>query len=310
MLSTNLHLVRLIDELTCSNDPDLRARGENYRFEERVDPRRQTRYDGIALTTADYEEWLEAHVAHLKTSVWVDEPETFAAINGMAALSPAASAELGEDQVLVRIEKLDDALGRTKVSSLVELDELVEVFAGRRQNERIAVNEAKGALETVCGALNTHPYVLGPRFAAFAQDLNEEIAQPDWPDRLRDRLGLAHIGVDEPVALMSYSVRHVTRRRVDHPLVVPTVLDAQPCEAFHPSPRDEDYGRTLNLAGDPNCVALASEVLHPRFDYEPRHILKVGTVTRPFDRRRLAELRIQHLFCLRYLSNREDFGKL
>ncbi|MBF0375204.1 MAG: hypothetical protein HQL39_17540 [Alphaproteobacteria bacterium] len=308
MLSTNPHLVRLIEELTRSSDPDLRAKGENYRFEERVDPRRQKRYDGIALATADYDEWLKAHVAHLKTSVWIDEPETFTAINGMAALSPAASAELGENHVLVRIEKLDDALSRTNVASLAELDDLVEVCSGRRKNERVSAAEAKGALDSVCGALNTHH--LGPRFAAFAQDLNEEIARPDWPDRLRDRLGLADIGVDEPVALMRYSVRDVTRRRVDHPLVVPTVLDAQPCEAFHPSPRDADYGRTINLAGDPECAALTSEVLHPRFDYEPRHIWKVGAVTRPFDRRRLAELRIQHLFCLRYLSNREDFGKL
>jgi hypothetical protein len=56
---------------------------------------------------------------------------------------------------------------------------------------------------------------------------------------------------------MCYKVKEVAARAVKlgsaHPLAVPTALDAEPYEVFHPSPREQDYGRTLNLAGYDDC---------------------------------------------------------
>lgn len=115
---------------------------------------------------------------------------------------------------------------------------------------------------------------------------------------------------------MGYTVREVAARaravRVDSPLAVPTVLDAEPWEIFHPSPKELHFGRTLNLAGVNDCDELASEVLHLRIDYAPGHIWKVGAITTPADvgPARLQTLRGDHLACLQLQSRREDFGVL
>jgi hypothetical protein len=93
---------------------------------------------------------------------------------------------------------------------------------------------------------------------------------------------------------------------------VPTVLDAEPYEIFHPSPREQNYGRTLDLAGAGDCDRLASEVLHLRIDYAPSNLWKVGAITTRADTssERLARLRSDHLACLQLLSDRDDFGIL
>jgi hypothetical protein len=183
--------------------------------------------------------------------------------------------------------------------------------------------DAKYRLEEVCRSLNTNPYAIRPRFAAFAQEMQDEIDDPNWAERLRDRLGLAHLPPPSnafgpyPVVLMRYKVGEVADRAAhagaDHALALPTALDAEPYEIFHPAPKSDTYGRTLNLAGcGDECDRLASEVLHLRLDYKPSHIWKVGAITTRADTspERVAQMRREHLFCLQYLSGNGDFGKL
>jgi len=258
---------------------------------------------------------------YLSASVYTEQPETFLPLNGDAALPAAVSSELGEEQVLIRVESLDYALRDTKVSSLADLENILAIYNGQRRDPNLNAGDAKALLQEVCRSLNQNPNAVRPRFAAFAQELSDYIESPDWPLRLRDRLGLAHLPPTlafgpYPVALMKYKVSEVAGRagRVGaaHPLVVPTVLDAEPYEIFYPSPKDFNFGRTLNLSGAGNCDQLASEVLHLRIDYSPGHIWKVGAITTRADTspERLSNLRNDHLACLQLLSNRDDFGIL
>lgn len=139
----------------------------------------------------------------------------------------------------------------------------------------------------------------------------------DWGKRLRDRLGLAHLVDKRPVALMGYTVREVKKQALRagaaHALAVPTVLDAEPYEVFHPSPDGLPYGRALNLGADSgDCDRVASEILHLSIDFAPPHILKVGAIVEPADTAptRLLKLRKDHLFCLQYQSDQHGYGSL
>ena len=315
-------LNRLLDDMLESDDIVLRARAENFRFEERMSQERQANYEakhGPAGPT--YEDWLGSHQDYLQELVYIGLPETFLAVNIDAALPAAVTSELGEEQVLIRVESLDYALKETKAGSLTNLENTLAIYQNKRHDSNVTAGDAKASLQDVCRSLNHNPFAIRPRFAAFAQELSEDIDATDWPLRLRDRLGLAHLpptGVfgPYPVVLMRYTVgevaAHARKLAANHPLAVPTVLDAEPYEIFHPSPRGQNYGRTLNLAGVGDCDRLASEVLHLRIDYAPGHIWKVGAITARADTspERLARLRSDHLACLQLLSNRDDFGTL
>ena len=320
MIPSHPNLSPLLDDLLGSSDVVLRARAENFRFEERVGRTRQERYEsGYGPASASYEDWLDSHMNYLSESVYTVLPETFLSLNAEATLPAAVASELGEEQVLVSIESLDHALGETKIGSLADLENILAIYNNHRRDPNLTAGDAKALLQEVCRSLNQNPYAVRPRFAAFSEELADDIAASDWTSRLRDRLGLAHLPPTKaygpfPVALMRYTVKEVTARaqtlNADHPLTVPTVLDAEPYEIFHPSPREQNYGRTLNLAGAGNCDQLASEVLHLRMDYAPSHIWKVGAITTRANTppAQLARLRGDHLACLQLLSGRDDFG--
>lgn len=312
----------LLDDMLRFDDIVLRARAENFRFEERVSRERQRGYEtGHGPSGHTYEAWLESHQDYLQELVYTALPETFLAVNGDAALPAAVSSELGEGQYLIRVESLDYALQDTKAGSLADLEQALAIYNNQRRDANVSGGDAKALLQEVCRSLNHNPFAVRPRFAAFAQELMEDIDASDWPLRLRDRLGLAHLPPTNsfgphPVGLMRYTVgevaEHARNLSAKHPLAVPTVLDAEPYEIFHPSVREQNYGRTLNLAGAGDCERLASEVLHLRMDYSPKHIWKVGAITARADTspERLARLRSDHLACLQLLSNRDDFGIL
>lgn len=325
MTPSNLVLAPLLDGLLESDDVVIRARAENFRFDERVSQGRQARYETAhGPVGAHYENWLESHKDYLETAVYKTLPETFLSMNSDAALSAAVTSAMGEDQMLVRVESLDYALRDTKAGSLANLENILALYRGERHDTNLTSGDAKALLQEVCRSLNQNPYAVRPRFAAFGQELAEDIDASDWPLRLRDRLGLAHLPPTNsfgphPVVLMQYTVKEVVARaralNAGHDLVVPTALDAEPYEIFHPAPKELNFGQTLNLTGYDAVNAheqLASEVLHLRIDYSPSHILKVGVITKSADTstERLKKLRSDHLACLQLLSHRDDFGTL
>lgn len=316
---------KLLDDLVQGADPILQARAENHLFEERVGADRQQGYDAVLrLPSASVENWIEKHREYLNGKVqFQDLPETFTALNAEAALPAAVLSDLGEVQELVRVESLDYALSTAKGTAIDSLHECVSVFRGDAKIPNLAKRDAEAKLHEICRLLNENPYAVRPRFAAFAQDLEEDLAADDWLVRLRDRLGLAHFPAPHgrfgahPLAVMRYQVKLVRteaeRRNATHPLTVPTVIDAEPNEVFHPAPRELHYGRTLNLGGpDADCERLASEVLHLKVRYQPRHIWRVGAISERADDSpgQVARLRAHHLGCLRRLSGRDDYGLL
>ena len=65
-----------------------------------------------------------------------------------------------------------------------------------------------------------------PAFAAWEDQLLDEVAAPDWPDRLRDRMGLGHYnpaaGTSVPVALMRYTVHDIETEATAMGLATPS----------------------------------------------------------------------------------------
>lgn len=99
-----------------------------------------------------------------------------------------------------------------------------------------------------------------------------------------------------------------------HP-AVPTVLDGGLNPYFFPSPMPGPeaeppyYGHTLNLTAvaHENDYRIGVELLHPRIEYRPEHLYKVGVIARPFAMP-LEQARRFHLPWLCLYTNRDDFG--
>lgn len=321
MDSTTPPLSTLLSELVAGGDPVDVAYGHKNRFEERVAAARQADYEAaLGLARSDLAEWKDRHKSYLYRRLYLspgEVPETFTAVNA-DALRP----ELAPTQWVVRIENLGGVLAHkgTRIS-LPAVQEQLEIW--RRDDDHAAAAQARQFLEDLCEHWNgvirrDHR----PTFAAFFDEVDEEAQADDWPNRLRDRLGLSHYDVPAsgrriPVALVRYRVEEVLaaigEEEGDRAFAVPTVLDGELNSHFFPAPRGIGYGRTLDLRPDEECERLVAEVLHRRIDYTPDHLHKVGWISTPippYSRgTAFARLRNGHLFCLRYESDREDFGE-
>ncbi len=126
-----------------------------------------------------------------------------------------------------------------------------------------------------------------PAFAAWKDELIDDLSHPDWADRIRDRLGLAHYDPTGtrsiPVMLMEYDVAAVLSTAAGHgirdAIVSPLVVDSPPWPWFFPSPAGMVYGRTMKLkVGAPQLLA---EFLHVRMTYAHDHIARLGEIKRP-----------------------------
>lgn len=308
-------LLDFLTPLAGDADPFVRARAENVLFERRLTAARldayRKRWNG-----GGYEGWCECHADYLADAIRVDLPETFLPINRLAALPAEVTSERGELQTLVRVEPLAPALEAMLLGDVATVHE--KLLAWKAGGEDAGL--AKSYLEKLCTRLSQHRKAVGPRFAAFEGDVAADAADDaGWAEQLRNRLGLSHYPWPDfpepfPVILMRYPLKDVLEALpggAAHPLAVPTQLDQDLNEVFHPSPPAENYGRTLNLAGDPECERMTAEVLHLPIPYVPRHIWKVGIITSRVDisPERVAQLRENHLFCLRFYGD-PDFGKL
>jgi hypothetical protein len=238
-------------------------------------------------------------------------PETFRALNSEALLS-----SLDEEQRVVRVERFDEAL-TVMDTDLPTVEAQLTAFRRRKAKAR----DERAFLDELCVRWNGQVRRQDrPAFGAFLDDVETEIDPPDWANRLRNRLGLAHYHVPAsgdpiPVALVSYRVAEVLAAAGDpqRAFSVPTVLDGELNAHFFPAPSGVGYGRTLGLEPDPECEQLVAEVLHRRIDYTPYHLMKVGWVTTPIppyaSGAAFARLRNGHRFCLRYESGQDDFGE-
>lgn len=311
-----------LDRTARSADAEEAAVADNCRFEERASDQRWAQFEKYlphrdirAMKWADWtvarKEYLENQEDVFRSSI----PDAFLEIN-----RPAWKEGLPEDTSLVRIENLERPLVKwnnpssrrltplelkNKLGSLKSL--LQRADSGRDYDAEQEAARFFDIWNNKCR--DNRPY-----FATLQNEVRAECDDDDWPHALRDRLGLGYWGRKPlPVALMCYSLREIlTAQKVKGLLTacaLPTVLDSMN-EFFFPSPAPHPFGATLHL--DPTKAdVLTAEILHCRIDYERKHLLKLGYVSKPHPQNddTLRESRDLHLIALRAASGCHDFGE-
>ena len=229
-------------------DPDIRerAKADNAWFEERVSTARLAGFEGEAGDVTNPAALVISHIRYVRDFMEIDVgiPHTFTAELEPAILSPSG---LDPNQSIVRLESLQRAFSYWPMPEGHE--PLETLRAALDKNDAAVVN---GFLK-VWNESNVRDS--RPAFAAWRDEVLAELDADDWPDRLRDRLGLEHYNCAAgpiPVALMEYRVQDVLDvarvAGVTHAFAAPTFLDTRPGPYFFPSPRSLPYGRVMSLA--------------------------------------------------------------
>ena len=299
----------------CSRSRDTieAAVADNCRFDERAGDGRWQRFEALlseriaSRGEVGWQDWADANRLHLERYCNVPRPsvpDAFLDINRSAWLGG-----LSDNQTLVRIE----ALNRPLQASGLELDRLDDLLQQADRGD----DDAGRTVQSFFEAWNQRRDAR-PAFAAFYDEVQQELDDDDWPHALRDRLGLGHYGhaggAPLPVALMCYSLADVYSARAQQQpssaCALPTVLDGGMHEFFFPVPREHPYGATVHLLPG-RADTLTAEIVHCRIDYRREHLYRLGTITRPhrLDDIQLREARDLHLLALQDACGREDFGE-
>lgn len=299
----------------------------NFLIDERIDSARAAQYasalppGGPAL----FDEWNAAHNAYVEGHIFVKPPGSHD-YHAVATDDPGVCADTFRSPLaLTAFQGTDldtDFIRMVAVSDIASLSGHDEdrIFA---LGEQIVRDPVRHITATDDLAIILEEAFLGPRcdhrpiFAAFYEDFLNELRDPadtNWPNKLRDRLGLYHINqwaspFPRRVFLFRYSVREIPRRQGDadrRPIALPAVLDHRLAEAFCPAPRELRQGQLVNLEANSKAEP-AREVLHLFMPLEPKHLFRVGTVTSPVPDY-LGPARRDHLIWLRLLSYRDDYA--
>lgn len=308
----------LLTRASRSADAVIAAVADNCRFDERASDARWEAFEAMLPAaptggTIEWQDWTEIYTRYSQKRCEVPRssvPDAFLPANQDAWLEGPS-----ENQLLVRIENISRPLRawKSEFNSLVGgFNDLVDLL--RRANE--GDGDAGHAVRFFLDVWNQRRDAR-PAFTAFADEVQDELDDDDWPHALRDRLGLGHYSATDdaplPIALMRYSLKDVLAAQtpaIASAVALPTVLDGGMHEFFFPAPRGHPYGATVHLVPD-LADMLTAEVVHCRIDYEQHHIYRLGEISRParMDDARLCEARDLHLYALREASGRDDFGE-
>ena len=198
-----------------------RAEADNIWFEDRVSKTRQEFFERHFGAVVGWDKLRRAQVDYIKEFVEVDGdlPHTFSPL-----FKPASLGHIDASQRIVRVESLAGPLQNAGIDFEVLLDA-----------------SKKGQFDVLDWFVKSWNDLRDsrPRFAAWKDEILAELEAPDWPERLRDRLGLAHYDCRSgpiPIALMEYSVFEVLEEKPPVPdscaFVAPTVLDSAPWPFF------------------------------------------------------------------------------
>lgn len=281
----------------CHVDPRVRAVGDNLAFEENVAPARGDKFEdrtaGMPLRAA-LANYFHAEVEGISRS---HIPCTFRAENAAALMS----SSIEPNQKVARLVRLDDALSAVEPMTYADLEAAVH----RRDDTVIA---------PLLRRFNEYPNAR-PAFAAFAVELADDLAAPDWAFRLVTRLGLEHhlppAGERWHFGLLTYAATDVfaAAGRIAKPFAVPTTLDSGGNPWFFPAPRDSGVGYVVDL-DPPLARDLAREFLHVRIELRPAHLVRVGSVTGPDTRSDVPPLRNGHLARVRSVAARPHYAEM
>ena len=286
----------------------------NFLLEERLSPEREGAFDRRIGAKVDDAEFHSAYGNYFEERVGVPTKRrrrghTFADVN-RPALKPFAAMESHSD--VVRLESMlglfmlnpgdfdsPEALGKAleaQIAGTIEEDEL-EVLHQWLEG----INRTRDAR---------------PMFAAPWGELEDLLAEPNWPRQLRNSLGLVHLGGTPekscPVLLMRYNLSRAedAARQAKAPswVAAPTVLEAGtdkgPNTAFFPFPeqaigeQEIGFGQTVDLGNGNEGLNYKPELVHFRIDYELADFRQIGYLTDRVDDAQLAEARARHLALL------------
>lgn len=277
--------------------PDRRDRAEadNIWFEEQVSEPRRHRFEALAPAAPSPAALRAWHVDYWKTYIQTSDPDTF-----RRDLRPTRPGPwpLDADQRIVRLESVrPDVLNEAGMT-------LADLLAAHSGHDT-------AVLDLFLQRWNVKRDGR-PAFAAWKDEMLDELRAPDWPDRFRDRLGLAHYDPSSarpiPVILMEYDVSTVLRAAAGRDTIcIPTVLDSGPSPWFFPSPAGLAYGRSMDISEhDPQ---LRSELLHVPVAYAHDHIARIGEIAAPVTAPPMQQLRNRHLAALRTAARNPAFGQ-
>ena len=204
--------------------------------------------------------------------------------------------------LLIRMERVDS------IASIAQLPR-EEVSAALKSYLEKGEQDDVIHLGDILEQWNAHAD-LRPTYAGFLDDFpvllgGEEESPPDWPDRLRDALGLLHHDprTSGPIEIVvfKYPVSELPAFRGAgpdaRPLVPPCVLDGRFSAAFCPSPRNGLTGHVADLSA--NVAEPRREIVHPTLRLRTNHVWRIGTITKPVENDFLPEARGLHLDLLR-----------
>ena len=290
-----------LSHLRTSRSPTDRAIGDNLQFEERVCDARRDAFEADGNSVHQLLPLMADHFRMRVQGVMRDHiPVTFTSINYDALYHP----DIELNQKVVRVECIDDVL--KKISrSFEDVDKATK--SGQRDMDLLA--QFVDQWQLYPGAR--------PSFVAFKSEVADDLAQPDWLIRFRNRLGLGHydpaVGQRQSFVLMEYLVKDVVAewkrleaRGAERPFAFPTVLESQGSSHFFPSPRELSSSFAVDLGGPGNPPIR--EMLHIRITYRADHLVKVGQLLGPLPRISLGAARDGHLERLRNDAHRLDFG--
>ena len=285
---------------------------ENYILDERVPDARENDFlalNGFASATHDKDSWYKQHVNYTKERVALPAvSETFSAINRMNW-----RPEITPDSDVIRVETLYGLAGRARGRG----SDVEEAEASILINELLRARDTGSAFDSFKEArlekwlrhVNSGSD-RRPAFVAPFAEVEDILNQPDWPNRLRDALGLGHIkpwaGNPMMVVLMQYNLIRVHNAHLGKPAwaASPTVLDDVPGQmpnpCFFPAPMaasTDGYGYTVDLATA--GATYRKEFLHGHIAYALADIRRIGEVSSDVSHARIVDARKQHLELLK-----------
>ncbi len=295
---SNPRLNSALQAWRAGGDPAERACADNIWFEERVSSARSRHLEAIAPDTPSPASLAAWQTDYCRTHVETNNPDIFRDDLAPARLVPGL---LDTHQRIARLERVPATLLN---EAGLTFDALTRAFDGGDHAVLDVFLQRWNALRDG-----------RPAFAAWKDELIDDLRFADWADRVRDRLGLAHHDPGPadpiPVILMEYDVASVLHAAGSHGVrvafVSPTVVDSPPWPWFFPSPAGLAYGRTVNLGG--GAPILAAEFLHVGMTYTRNHIARVGEIRRKVGPVDMRSLRNRHLAALRAAAHRPDFGE-
>ncbi|MCB1128585.1 MAG: hypothetical protein KDM81_18965, partial [Verrucomicrobiae bacterium] len=270
----------------------------NFLLDEGVGPERAQVYADFVngISPLSNRSWHVSHQEYLAERVFV--PRASGATDGLAQQAanpetvpdtfrdPNAFTRFGQANANLPLLRVEQTLHVARQAGITEseLERLALSIVGGASEDSLEWQQLEAVLSRWQESLQARPVYAG--FMEYFADLFAGTAaedRPEWADELRDLLGLYHLAKGTGIVVFRYLVRDIPKTRGRsglRPLVAPTVLDQTHSEAFCPSPGNTNCGHAVDLQGRLKAPP-AEEILHPWIRFEPRHVFRVGQITRP-----------------------------